>query len=566
MRSYLGLVFISLAIGATACTIQNNETKGSGGGATTTTTGAGAGGGGTGGAGPCGEVPVLGECATATTIKSCVVSEESGVDPKVLEVTCKAGTQCQMVNGAAACKPIGDCFDGDTRCATASTLETCVSGKWQSTDCGGGNSCSAHPGQGATCALQEAGTGIKLRGHLEYEFRKPNAALTDFSSTVSQEAAVDFFVTVYDGSDLIGMGLTSPGGNGMNPGDWEVELSKQPTDQTFYYFWPMLFDDNGNPRMAIAHAESDAADHQASTEYWSWGFGPVCDAPGACNTTDTGNQLIDEASGSGAAHIYQWIDYGIFRVADLLPNETPLTVSVFWEPGIKFDCGSCFAPPQMGGANVTYDKANDLVDHYESSLNIAGSDASPHHWSRTTINHEFGHWLMQSYSRSPGEGGVHYVDEASRPGLSYSEGWATFSGQTNISNSPADNDPIAFRKSNGTVFWVDLSKLTWSGGALELPDAEGPMDQYVNENVISAMMWSLWASQHAKNPQSLGDAPLYQVLRSNRLLQGPNRGYPTVDFIDYLDALKCENLATASQIGAVTTPVGYPYDNAEVCQ
>ena len=53
---------------------------------------------------------------------------------------------------------------------------------------------------------------------------------------------------------------------------------------------------------------------------------------------------------------------------------------------------------------------------------------------------------------------------------------------------------------------------------------------------------------------------------SGRLTGGANRGYAKVDFVDYLDALKCESLTDASTIDAVTKPVGYPYDNQELCQ
>src|SRR5262249_25312803 len=157
--------------------------------------------------------------------------------------------------------------------------------------------------------------------------------------------------------NLIGMGLTSIGAGGLNPGDFELELASNPTDKTFIYFWPMLFDDGGNPRMALAHARSPDVSDQTSDTYWSFGFAVCSGAP--CNVTDLGNLLIKESDGSGAVHIYQWIDYGIFRLGDktsgLIPDVTPLTMAVFWEPGNEFNCGNCFAPPQMGGATVEFD-------------------------------------------------------------------------------------------------------------------------------------------------------------------------------------------------------------------
>lgn len=570
MRSYLGLFVIGTLLGALGCTISEaDDTKGDGGGGPSTGNagGAGTGGRGSGGGGEddCQGVPVEGECIDGNKIRSCFIYEEPGKLPEIIEVQCADIEKCQIVNGTASCQPTGDCYDGTSRCADASTLEECIDGKWVKSSCGGGDSCIAQPGQPATCAFQEAGSGIHLRGHIEYEFRVPNKDFTDFSKELQQEPAVDLFVTVFDDNELIGMGLTSFGDGTLNPGDWDIELTRKPTGNTFFYFWPMLFDQNGVPFMALAHAESSAADHQQSTKYWFWGFGPVCPDAGECDIVDTGNQLITEEEGSGAAYIYQWLDFGIFRMSGLIPEVAPLSFAVFWEPGNKFDCGNCFAPPQMGGANVLFDPENNLVDHFDTSMNISGTEDSPSHWARTTVNHEFGHWIMQSYSKSPGEGGPHFVDEASKPGLAYSEGWATFAGQSNLSNSPSDNDPIAFRKSGGTSFWVDIGKLVWSGGAIELPDPNGPADQFVNENVITGMMWSLWAENNAGAPQGLGDVPLFRVLTSKRLVGDLNRGYFKVDFFDYLDAMKCEKLATEGQIGDVVQSVGYPYDQQEIC-
>jgi hypothetical protein len=585
MRSHLGLYFIGIALGITGCTITEAKPEGDGGAGGATTSDGGSGGaggstntggaggstntGGSGGAGGasddgCNGVPVEGECVGTTQIRSCFVSGESGVEPVIKEVDCTAGTECQFANGTAVCKPTGECFEGATRCLDSSTLQTCESAMWVDYPCGA-DACKAMPPQGAVCAQQEAGSGIKLRGHLEYEFRKPNASFTDLETNLSKEGAVDFFVTVYDGQDLIGMGLTSPGGGGMEPGDWEVELDRAPTDQTFYYFWPMLFDNNGNPRMAIAHAESSDAFDQQSSEYWNWGFGPVCGTPGQCATQDVGNQLITEADGSGAANIYQWLDYGFFRIGDIMAkvdDTVPLTVSVFWEPGNPFDCGSCFITPGGGGGRVLYDEQNQLFDHYETSLNINGSTASPHHFVRTTINHELGHWVMQSYTKSPHEGGTHYVGKASSPGLAYSEGFATFFGQTNISNGPQDPDPIAFRKSQGTTFWVDLEKVTWSGGSIERTDPNGPMDQPVSEDVVSAMMWSIWAETKAYQPLNKGEQNTFALFRNKRLTGSTNRGYKTVDLVDFLDATTCAKLLTPGEITSLTSAVDFPYTAA----
>jgi hypothetical protein len=314
-------------------------------------------------------------------------------------------------------------------------------------------------------------------------------------------------------------------------------------------------------------AQSGDALHQSSTEYWQWGFG-VCEAgTGECGVEDLGVQLIDIESGSGAANIYNWVDFGIFRFEALYPGVDNLTVAVFHEPGTDFNCGNCFVPPAGGGAEVLFDEANNLKDNFDTSINISGSGESPTMWAESVINHEFGHWAMQSYTKSPGEGGVHFVDFPSKPGLAYSEGFATFTGQANLSDSPSDNNPIYFTKKNGTTFWVDISNNTWSGGDLEGPSPSGPLDQDINENVVASMFWSFWASSGAVTPKGLGDTPVHDTLRHNRLLNNEtwNRGYHTVDMVDFLDALSCSGNASSGDIEDVASGVGYPWDGDVSC-
>ena len=568
MRTSLGLL-AALSLAATGCIIADaTDDDGEGGN------------GGNGGSGAntgdpaCQGVPASGQCLDDATVQSCL-SGEVGDEPSIVTVTCDALEKCEMGVNGAACVLQGDCYPGETRCLDAATLQTCgADATWTDSACGN-DSCISQPGLGAQCLAASAGTGIRLNGHLRYEFLTRNAALTDIDSAVKESDAVDFFVTVYKFTDntfaeatLLGMGLTGAGlSGGLAPGVWDIELSEPVNDLTFVFFWPMLFDNSGLPRMAMVRAQEGDALHQFSTEYWQWGFGVCEDGTGECGVEDLGTQLIDIASGSGAANIYNWMDFGIFRFEALYPGVDNLTVAVFHEPGTDFNCGNCFVPPAGGGAEVLFDESNNQKDHFDTSINISGSGQSPTHWAESVINHEFGHWAMQSYTRSPGEGGVHFVDFPSKPGLAYSEGFATFTGQANLSASPSDNEPIYFTKKNGTTFWVDISDNTWSGGTLELPNASGPLDQDVNENVIASMFWSFWASGNAVTPKGLGDGPVYDTLRHGRILNNDshNRGYITVDMVDYLDALSCSGNASGGDIDEVASDVNYPWDGNATC-
>jgi hypothetical protein len=177
---------------------------------------------------------------------------------------------------------------------------------------------------------------------------------------------------------------------------------------------------------------------------------------------------------------------------------------------------------------------------------------------------------MANYSLSPGEGGQHYVSQASKPGLAYSEGWATGYGQTNVGNS------IYVDQQEGTVFWVDISKYVYSNGDLQKPDPAGPIDQDINENIIAGMIWKLWAYQPGQTPstevvtvedtdgQGVGSANIFKTLTYPKLVDGTlNRGYSKVDLVDFFDAAFCSQSATDAQITNVSNTTGYPYKSAE---
>ncbi len=538
----------------------------------------------------CGDVPTTGVCASVTTLKSCLDSGEIGQPPTVKEVTCPANTQCDDSGDYARCAPTGDCLDGASQCKDDTTLRTCVAGHWVESSCGA-SLCAGTTGRGAACISLEAGSGIVAKGVLRYQYRKPNDRTrpTQYSSTLSSEPAVNFLTAIYDlkedGSgeqELIGPVVLTSVGDTSPAGSWEIELTRQPSPDAVVYFWPVAWSVRGEPQIAVVRAESSDASHQRAQDYWYWGW-QLCTDTASCAqpVIDLADgTTILEADGSGAAHIFQWAIYDKFRFGGMtdLADTEPLSLAIFWkggdgaqEPGIKFDCGNCFLPPQLGGAQVDVGQGDGQADHYDTSLAISGRGTLKpgqwdyeSHWSRSTLNHELGHWAMQSWSRSPGEGGPHYVDEASSPGLAYSEAWATFSGQTNISDSPESNDPVYFTMQNGTGFWVNLASEAWSGGNLVKPGAGALLTDPINENVVASMMWSLWASAGAKSPQGLGDDAMFSVMAHPRLNVGPNRGYRTVDFVDYLDALVCGNFADAGKISDVVGPVRYPWSPTDV--
>ncbi len=237
-----------------------------------------------------------------------------------------------------------------------------------------------------------------------------------------------------------------------------------------------------------------------------------------------------------------------------------LRVARAWRvrPADQLDILNVFYTSAVGGAKVLYDDQGGLSDHYKTSISLSGSVATPSHWASSVIAHELGHWVVATYSRWPGEGGSHYVNQPSIPGLAWSEGAATF-----VSHS-VRSDPLYFSKQKGTSFWVDLDALEASGSALPLPNPSGALDQPVCESVVTALVRDL--DDPAPKGLGLAEAEVFGALASARMTGGLNRGYGKLDLVDDLDALTCGGVPAASLSTWVKDRFGFPYDgSAAIC-
>ncbi len=461
--------------------------------------------------GACGTVPETGVCVDDSTLRTCIIPETQAPE-YVLETKCGAGRKCEQLNKENpkatplfGCVVSGECIPGATACsADLKQVRKCEGSgdqaKWTNTPCNTAASeqcVVGKPPAAATCMVLPAssgGTGTRVVGRIKFEYHA--ASKTGWGPTEVQDAT-DVYVAIFDNGEMIGKALSGyDPDTDTYPGDgtFKAYLSRAPTDQTEVWVWPMAFNYvTGQPLMAVAKlADPDVIQNPDSAkEYWAWGksFGEV----GSQTTgeeTKLGDWTITEAEGSGALHIYRWVDYGLLRMGQNFPSAEQHSLIVYWDPTKDTpSCGACFCGPQCGGGKLAYGDNPGEIDSYDSWIALGGppSDGSTE-WARAVISHEFGHYVMYNYSLSPGEGGKHYVDAASKPGLAYSEGWATFFAQSNIGS------PVYVDQQNGSFFWVDISKYNYSGGALDLPKADGPIDQNVNENVEAGMLWKLWAS------------------------------------------------------------------------
>jgi hypothetical protein len=531
--------------------------------------------GGTGGTAvddPCNGVPMQGECVDETTIRACLHPDGNTGDDHVdiVETQCPPGRVCKVGNNGAECAISGVCVPGDVECSADSRSVRVCEGTgddahWVNTACdtAAGEKCQpGTPDSPAACyyvpSSSGGATGPTLAGRVNYEYRPVRSDGMGWGDLQIQDIR-DLYITIYDDGEFIGAALSgydSVAEGFMPDSSFVAKLTREMRGPTSVWAWPIVFDyTTGLPAMAVAKLkeQNPIQNARSANEYWAWGIDI------AKGTTDIGTWTITEKEYSGALHIFQWMDYGLLRSAAATSGDQ-MSLAVYWDPLAGTPtCGACFCGPACGGAQVQYGSTAAETDYYDSWIVLGGppSDGSTQ-WARAVISHEFGHYVMQNYSKSPGEGGTHYVNAPSKPGLAYSEAWATAFGCTNI------DSPKYVDEQSGSFFWVDISKYTYSGGSLQMADPDGPIDQYINENIGAGMIWKLIVDQ-SMDPQGrgLGDPKVFGALTYEPLVNGTfNRGYHTVDLIDFFDAALCSGNASVADINAVTQTTKFPYNPA----
>jgi hypothetical protein len=506
-------------------------------------------------------VPAGGVCLSSSTAQFCAVATGSST-PTPEMYTCPQGDNCQLVNGIATCVVTGGCQDGATQCASTSQLQTCTNGAWVTTTCAGtcittvlGSLC------GATTTTQS------ISATLQYEYQGPNAGLTDWDPTVYDAPANHFLLlSCTNGSCATGNVIDVQYTSGT--GSFTLKIAASPGPNDYVFVLAAGDDGNGNIAYVVANPNFTAPGTYDITQgpgpqpnVWSWSIPSTMLTAGSTVT-------ITEAIGSPAARILDYVRY-IYAYARSHTTGSPGLPVVAWvQVGTAWSCGSCLweQPTTLSSipfqAQVFYDGSSD--DGY---------------WADPVTAHELGHWTMASYGRPPGEGGQHCIGVPDFPGLAWSEGWATWF------SSDSRTSPIYYDKQQGAFFWWDISQHVYGGSESsviwQLPTVAGGLMQHMDENEVSAMLWSMSTST------ATADDSLFAALISPRMNNSPfARGYTRhswtvvncqpqspVDtgisapfFADFLDALNCEGFPAATIDAATQPTTEYPYpSNAPLC-
>ncbi|PTL79491.1 hypothetical protein DAT35_32260 [Vitiosangium sp. GDMCC 1.1324] len=505
--------------------------------------------------GPCGDVRTAGRCATPTRVEFCSVPTGNGA-PFLDAFDCPAGQGCMLVNGRATCSLTGACAEGDTRCSGATQLETCTNGAWVASTCPG--RCTGSP-IGSFCAAAVPSRAFSAQ--VAYEARAANESRTDWGP-LSQSPAPGFLVLSYaNNGELLDAAETDANGA------FSLQVPTTPGAQDAVVVALAASDNAGGLAYLVADPGFDAAGERdpgtvgTNPRLWSYAF------PSA-SLTDGAPLLVTEAMGSGAARVYDNLRYA-YAFARAQYSGTPGKPLVVWLGyGNAWTCGSCYAAQPVLAFDIPFD----------AQLWLGGSLENQEFWADSVTVHELGHWTMDSYSFPPAEGGPHKLAVPTFPGQAWSEGFATWF------SSNLRKDSVYLDKQGGTMFWLDIGLRSYSLGApWQRPTPPGGLFQNMDENEVSAMLWSL------SNAGPTAPGSMFGALAAPRMTARPfvGRGYtrrvwqvgpdgaPTdvqntgegIPFLaDYLDSLVCGGFPPDTVNAATEPGSAYPYPSeAPVC-
>jgi hypothetical protein len=455
-------------------------------------TGGGVTGGGTGGGttDPCGGVPTAGQCLTSSVVRYCSVPTGSGT-PTVQTYQCPGGTTCQSSGAGASCIQTGSCRQDDTRCASATTIQTCnTNGTWGAAQSCGGGGCVGSS-VGANCTISVPTNTITAT--LRFQKRSPLPNLSDWGTPVAVPAR-NVLVLSLRGQSWIDASITNASGQ------YTIKVPSTPQANDAVLFAAFGGDGVGlryvvgDPGLGTGNFSTGQQGQNA--RYWSWSKAPATLANGGTTTITT-------AEGSGALNIYDLLQSIYATSIANNQGQQGLSISIWMGMGTEWDCGACFT----GGSG-----------DFDSSIWMPGGNQDQGYWSDYTIAHELGHWAMYSYGTSPYEGGPHTLTCPTFPGQAWSEGYASWH------SAAMRNESFLEDKQQGGFFWFDIGSRQYFPGSSSQLAITGPggtnLLAQIDENAVASMLW------YISNSRQTGAREIFQAVASAHMNNGPwPRGY-----------------------------------------
>lgn len=450
---------------------------------------------------------------------------------------CGAGERCVMRGPRGACEPAGACREGAARCASATRLARCAGGAWTEETCA-----ARCVGDGLGAACVDLSATRALTGSVRYMRRAIASDLLSWQAP-AQRPARGFAVQYRRGDAVLARGVTDEQGRyaldapaAAAPGDALAVLAATGEEGRI----TLMVGDPGLPDGSYRTFETAARGGP-----WTWRF-PV---------SDGGTSLDIPLETSPGASVFDDLRAGVASVRARMGTPARYALAAWVKRGVQWDCGACFSelvPITLG------------AQRFDGQLWITGDTSEPW-WSDAVTLHEMGHWAMAAWGVIPHEGGAHFLGVPTLPGTAWSEGWASWV------SSELRADPRHYAVAGGTFFWWDIARRElFNGSPWSRPSPIGTLLQLMDENEVSAVLWSLQGDASA--------ARIYRAMATPRMTVAPFARCNTQTFYvsggngsvctsgehaphlaDLLDALRCDGVP-ASVVRAAAGTYPYPAD------
>lgn len=251
------------------------------------------------------------------------------------------------------------------------------------------------------------------------------------------------------------------------------------------------------------------------------------DASTTANATGVNLASTRATSFAGAFNIFD-VGLNAYNFVQAQYGTTLPMLTWQWTPGVP-TCGDGKASCYTASSNTIFvlSSATD-TDEYDASV----------------LSHEFGHFFMRNVSRVASVGGSHSSTTQVSPPLAWSEGSATFFGQSVIA-SPMYIDTLA----DGSI--GVFRNLETPGPAVPLGTADGTVAGNLSEANVSAVLWDL-ADPAQDSITSNGVTVTDVIAQKDNVFAAlatlkstaHDRGASGADLVDFLDQWLCSSYST----------------------
>ena len=494
----------------------------------------------------CAAFDVSRRCVDEHTLRVCTAYFDA--DPPAI-FRCAPDERCAAgADGVARCAPATGCRAGSSRCTSSGELERCVDGLPVASPCGG---VCVGGTLGAACA--PSAPTRPLEGTLRYSRRPIRDDLLQWGPAVVRPAR-GFAIQLRRGADVLARAVSD--------GEGRFSIAVPATLVGGEVIEAVAADaTDGHVELAVADPALARGEYSpsrtvpAAVAPWSWSW-PVPEAE-ASTFEIPGAQ-------SPAAAVFDDIRSSLATLRDAFGTAPHYDLVVWVGLGVRWTCGSCFSD---------LDPIERSNQRFDAQIWLNGSTTDEEYWSAAVTLHELGHYVMAAWGTAVWEGGSHYLGVPTMPGQAWSEGWATW-----VSAALRD-DPRLYAVADGTFYWWNIDARTYVRSVpWTRPSAGGSTLQLLDENEVSAILWSLSrATSEAGGPGLQG---LLRAVALPRMTTAPfARCYTrhvwvydwyedacavaqsTPHLADYLDALRCAGTSAEVVTGAMGT-YPYPVDSA----